>query len=478
MKLPPYIRRAVGALPLFVALGCQGVSPVTTSPADKPNFILIFADDLGYGDLGCYGNKVVRTPNLDRLASEGVRFTNFYAQTVCGPSRAALMTGCYPLRVARQHNRVEVHPRLHTQEVTVAEVLKAAGYSSGCYGKWDLAGHTQTRYVPGLLPLQQGFDDFFGTPTSNDSVVHLIRGNAVIERKADMSTLTRRYTDEAVRFIREHQDDPFFVYIPHTMPHTRLAASAQFRGKSARGLYGDVLEEMDWNVGRILDAVRELGLDQKTYIIFISDNGPWWIKKEDGGSAGPLRGAKTSSWEGGVRVPCMMRAPGRIPAGTVCEEVASTMDMLPTLARLGGAKAPADRVIDGHDIGPLVHGVKGAVSPTTVLFYYVHTHLQAVRAGRWKLHAPRPARPQWTPKWARHIPPEDVFDIPSPLLYDLNTDIGETTNVAAQHPAVVKRLLALVEAGRQDIGDYNRIGTQARFFDEQPRRPDISANRK
>ena len=478
MKLPHYIRPGIGLLALCVALGCQGVGPVATYPTDKPNFILIFADDLGYGDLGCYGNKVIRTPNLDRLASEGIRFTNFYAQTVCGPSRTALMTGCYPLRVARQHNRVDVHPRLHTQEVTVAEVLKAAGYSSGCYGKWDLAGHTQTQYAPGLLPLQQGFDDFFGTPTSNDRLVHLIRGNKVIERKADMSTLTRRYTDEAVRFIREHKNDPFFVYIPHTMPHTRLAASTQFRGKSKRGLYGDVLEEIDWNVGRILDTGRELDLDQKTYIIFISDNGPWWIKKQNGGSAGPLRGAKTSSWEGGVRVPCMMRAPGRIPAGTVCDEVASTMDMLPTLARLGGAKPPADRIIDGHDITSLVHGAKGAASPTTVLFHYVHTHLQAVRAGRWKLHVPRPAQPQWTPKWARHIPPEDVFDIESPLLYDLHKDIGETTNVAAQHPTIVNRLLALVESGRQSIGDYNRIGTQARFFDEQPRRPDISNSRK
>ena len=192
MKLSRYIRPGIGLLALCVALGCQGVGPIATYPTDKPNFILIFADDLGYGDLGCYGNTVIRTPNLDRLASEGIRFTNFYAQTVCGPSRAALMTGCYPLRVARQHNRVDIHPRLHTQEVTVAEVLKAAGYASGCYGKWDLAGHTQTQYAPGLLPLQQGFDDFFGTPTSNDRLVHLIRGNKVIERKADMSTLTRR----------------------------------------------------------------------------------------------------------------------------------------------------------------------------------------------------------------------------------------------------------------------------------------------
>lgn len=465
-------------IPFLLAASCVHAPAVESTVSDKPNFILIFADDLGYGDLGCYGNEVIRTPNLDRLAVEGIRFTSFYAQTVCGPSRAALMTGCYPLRVAKQANRVEIHPRLHSEEVTLAEVLKAAGYATGCYGKWDLAGHTQTKYEPKLLPLQQGFDDFFGTPTSNDGVVHLIRGNEIIERKADMGTLTQRYTDEAIRFIHQHRGQPFFVYIPHTMPHTRLAASKQFRGKSRRGLYGDVVEEIDWNVGRILDTLRELRLDEKTYVIFISDNGPWWIKRKNGGSSGPLRGAKTSTWEGGVRVPCMMRAPGRIPAGIVCDKIASTLDLLPTLARLGSGKPPTDRIIDGHDITPMVHGARGASSPTKALFHYVHTHLQAVRAGRWKLHLARPAKPPWTPNWAHHIPAKDVFEIETPLLFDLDADIGETTDVAAQQPEVVARLLALAETARQSIGDYNRIGAQARFFDGQPRRPDIRGNRR
>ena len=453
-----------------LVFGCRVPQDADT----KPNFVVIFADDLGYGDLGCYGNEVIRTPNIDRMAREGMRFTDFYAQTVCGPSRAALMTGCYPLRVAKSRNRVDIHPRLHRDEITIAERLRAAGYATGCFGKWDLAGHHQTRYDPALLPTEQGFDEFFGTPTSNDRVVHLLRGSEVIERKAKMATLTRRYTDAAIDFVERHEDRPFFVYVPHTMPHTRLAASAEHRGKSKRGLYGDVVEEIDANVGRILDTIARLGLDERTYVIFTSDNGPWWIKKAHGGSAGGLRGAKTSSWEGGVRVPFVVRAPGRVPAGTVCTELASTMDLMPTLSQLGGAPPIDSRVIDGHDIAALFGGVRA--EPTTkVLYHYVHTHLQALRAGRWKLHLPRPAKPSWVPNWSRHIAPEDVFAIESPLLFDLHNDIGETTNVAGEHPGVVQRLLKLAEDARRDIGDYDRIGSGARFFDPQRKRPDIRA---
>ncbi|UCE50015.1 MAG: sulfatase [Phycisphaerales bacterium] len=445
-----------------------------SSSAIKPNFIIIFTDDQGYQDVGCFGSPSIKTPHLDRMADEGVRFTSFYAQTVCGPSRAALMTGCYPLRVATRNNQVDIHPYLHTKEVTIAEVLKDTGYATACFGKWDLAGHTQAGFDYNLLPTKQGFDYFFGTPTSNDSVVNLLRNETIIEKKADMNTLTRRYTDEALAFIRANKDKPFFVYIPHTMAHTKLGASAQFRGKSKRGLYGDVIEEIDWNVGRILDAVKELGLDDKTYVIFMSDNGPWAIKKDHGGSAAPLRGAKTSTWEGGLRVPCIMWAPGRIPPGTVCDEIASTMDMLPTVARLAGGKVPTDRVIDGHDITALIHGGQGAASPAKVFFYYQHTHLQAVRSGKWKLHLPRPANPPWTPNWARHIDEEDVFDIKKPILFDLKNDIGERLDVAAKHPELVAWLLELAEWARLDIGDYNRAGRNARFFDHQPRRPDAA----
>ena len=440
---------------------------------DRPNIIFILADDLGYGDLGCYGAQNIKTPRIDQMAQEGIRFTSFYAQTVCGPSRAALMTGCYPLRVAKEGNRMDIHPYLHPQEVTVAEVLRDAGYATGCFGKWDLAGHTQTAYSHAGLPTRQGFDYYFGTPTSNDRFVNLLRNEERIEEKADLNTLTRRYTDEAIAFIRQNRNQPFFVYLPHTMPHTTLGVSAPFRGKSQGGLYGDVVEEMDWNVGRILDTIKELALDQRTYVVFASDNGPWWIKKEQGGSAYPLRGAKTSSWEGGLRVPCIMWAPGRIPAGRVCDQIATTMDLLPTLARLGGGRIPVDRAIDGHDILALVHGEKGATSPTQAFFYYVHTHLQAVRAGKWKLHLPRPANPPWTPNWAGHIDPKDVFEIKTPLLFDLEEDIGERHDAANEHPDIVKKLLDFAEWARADIGDYDRLGKNARFFDPGPKRPDI-----
>ncbi len=467
-------RQFLEAAAAAVTLGASARRGATAEqPRRKPNFIVIFTDDQGYQDLGCFGSPQIRTPRIDELAREGIRFTSFYAQTVCGPSRAALMTGCYPLRVATLGNRVEVHPRLHPREITIAEILKGEGYATGAFGKWDLAGHSQTRFAPRLLPTHQGFDTFFGTPTSNDAVVHLYRDDTLVEKKADMATLTRRYTDAAVAFIKANRDKPFFCYVPHTMPHTRLAASEQFRGKSKRGLYGDVVEEIDWNVGRIVDTVKELGLAGRTYILFMSDNGPWHIKGPHGGSAGPLRGAKTSTWEGGLRVPCVIWAPGRVPAGRVCDEIACTMDLLPTLARLAGAKPPADRVIDGHDIAPLIHCEPGAKSPTDAFYYYQHTHLQAVRSGRWKLHLPRPANPPWTPNWARHIAATDVIAIEAPMLFDLETDVGEQRDVAAAHPDVVRRLLALAERARDDIGDYNRVGRNARFFDHGPRRPDI-----
>ncbi len=442
----------------------------------KPNFIIIYTDDQGYNDLGCYGSPLIATPRIDRMAAEGTRFTSFYAQTVCGPSRAALMTGCYPLRVATKGNRVEIHPRLHSKEVTIADLLKSVGYATAAFGKWDLAGHSNNGYEPELLPGGQGFDYHFGTPTSNDSRkgTPLLRNGEIIERPTDFDTLTQRYTDEAIAFITANRDRPFFAYIPHSMPHTELGASPKFRGTSKRGLYGDVIEEIDWNVGRLLDAVKALGLEETTYVIFASDNGPWHKKGEHGGSAAPLRGAKTSAWEGGLRVPCIMRAPGRIPAGRVCDEIACTMDLLPTLAALAGAKLPTDRVIDGHDITGLIGGKAGAAGGTEAFYYYVHTHLQAVRSGRWKLHLPRPAQPPWGFNWPKFVDPADVINIAVPLLYDLDADIGERQDVAGEHPDVVKRLLALAEKARDDIGDYNRIGRNARFFDPQPRRPDAA----
>ncbi|MGB2823008.1 MAG: sulfatase [Phycisphaerae bacterium] len=441
----------------------------------RPNFVIIFTDDQGYQDVGCFGSEAIRTPRLDRMAAEGRKLTSFYTQPICGPARAAIMTGCYPLRVAERGNVKNTHPVLHEKEITVAEVLKTRGYATAMIGKWDLARHTQTNFHQDLMPNGQGFDFFFGTPTSNDSVVNLYRNSELIGKKTDMATLTRRYTDEAIGFIRGNKDRPFLVYLAHTMPHTRLAASEQFLGKSKRGLYGDVIEEIDWNVGRVLDAVKECGLEKATYVIFTSDNGPWLIKKAHGGSPGPLRSGKASTWEGGQRVPCIVWAPGRVPAGTACDEIASTLDVLPTLAKLAGAEAPSDRVIDGHDISDLIHGRRGATSPTEAYYYYLYTHLQAVRSGKWKLHLPRPEYPPWCRGLhGRHIDRKDVFEIKEPLLYDLAADVGETTNVADKHPDVVSRLLKLTEKAREDIGDYDRIGKGARFFDDGPKRPDMN----
>ncbi len=450
----------------------------------KPNFVVIFTDDQGYQDLGCFGSPEIRTPNIDMMAEEGIRFTHFYAQTVCGPSRAALMTGCYPLRLAKKrNNQHEIHPSLHSREITIAEILKAQGYKTACFGKWDLAGHRQSGYDKSLLPTRQGFDYFFGTPTSNDSVVNLLRNEEVVQPNADMATLTKRYTAEALGFIQNSRDQPFFVYLAHTMPHLKLAASERFRGKSPRGLYGDVIEEIDFNVGRILREIRLLGLEEETYIIFTSDNGPWFLdrhpvlgKQKDkggfhGGNAAPLRGHKTSTWEGGVRVPCVIWGPGRIPPGKVCSEIATTMDVLPTLATLAGSEAPRDRAIDGRDISDLIHGKEGVLSPTTAFYYYAHTQLMAVRSGKWKLHLTR--KMNTMQRWNVFHRESDVVDFTTPHLYDLEQDPGEKHNVADKHPSVVWKLSGLADWARSDIGDYDRVGQNARFFDPQPRRPDI-----
>jgi arylsulfatase len=464
---------------LFCAASC--IQKNEKQAQQKPNFIYILTDDQGYNDLGCFGSPLIKTPRFDQMAAEGMRFTNFYAQTVCGPSRSSIMTGCYPLRVAKKGNSVEIHPRMDLNEITVAEMLKDVGYTTAAFGKWDLAGHSQEPrvnnnlsqggYDPDLMPLHQGFDYFFGTPSSNDHYVNLIRNDSLIERKADMSLLTKRYTDEAIVFIEKNKKRPFFVYLAHSMPHTELAASIDFLGKSPRGLYGDVIMELDYNTGRILDKLKKLGLDKNTYVIFSSDNGPWWIKKLDGGSSDPLRGAKTSTWEGGLRVPCIMWGPGHIPAGTVCNEMAATLDIFPTFAKLAGGKIPSDRVIDGHDISPLWQGKKQ--NETRVFYYYEHTKLQAVLSGKWKLILPDSSSNPGLPNWGFMINPKDNIDIDHPTLFDLENDIGESKDVSTEYPEIVNQLLQLAEQGRNDIGDYDRIGKCARFFDSATKRPDI-----
>lgn len=468
---------ALGTLILLTQLHASATQP--------PNVVIIFIDDLGYADVGCFGSETIATPNIDRMAAQGMKFTSFYAQPICGPSRAALMTGSYPLRVAERGNIKRMHPEMHEQEITLAEIFKEQGYTTGCFGKWDMAGHNQSKFQRDLMPNHQGFDYFFGTPSSNDRHVDLYRNDELIESKTNMALLTKRYTDEACDFIQRHKAEPFFVYVPHTMPHTKLAATEAFRGKSGRGIYGDVVEEIDANVGRILDVLIQENLAENTYVLFTSDNGPWLIKNEDwedgfrpsdhGGSAGPLRSGKVSTWEGGVRVPTIFWAPGRIEAGTVCNELASTLDVLPTFAAISGGGPPGDRVIDGEPITHLLEGRFEDATSDKVYAYYLHTHLQAIRQGKWKLHVARPRDTPWLP-WKipnQHIAPKDHLGNAEPLLFDLEADLGETTDVADQYPEVVSQLLQLAESLRNDIGDYDRVGTNQRFFDAGPRRPNL-----
>lgn len=378
-----------------------------------PNFVIILADDLGFGDLSCYGNRHIRTPSLDRMAAEGIRLTSFYAQNVCGPSRAALLTGCYPIRVAEPGNTKGAHTVLHPWEETIAEVLKARGYVSGLIGKWHLAGAGSHERGPGtgpyrseLLPNSQGFDYFFGTPSHNGTTravepdgwkTELMRNGEVLESPTDLNLITRRYTEEAIAFLERNHDQPFFLYLSHTMPHVPLGASPDFTGRSVRGLYGDVVEELDWSVGRVLDALKRLALDQTTLVVFTSDNGPWIEEHlgDHGGSASPLRGFKMNTWEGGLRVPGIFRWPGRIAGGQVSDEMASTLDLLPTFAKLAEAPLPSGRKLDGLDLSPWLEGRSGR-SPRESFFYYAYTHLQAVRDRRWKLVLKRPADPPWT----------------------------------------------------------------------------------
>jgi len=436
--------------------------------AQKPNFIIIFTDDQGYSDLGCFGSPNIKTPNIDKMATEGMKFTSFYAQTVCGPSRAALMTGSYPLRNARNDNGNAPHPKLSLSEITIAEVLKPIGYQTGMIGKWDLAGHHHEKFDPDLLPFHQGFDYSFFTPTSNDAKVHLLRNKDVVELNADMSTLTERYTDEALGFIERNTEKPFFLYLAHTMPHTLLAVSDKFKGKSDGGFYGDVIEEIDDNVGRILKKLKETGLDENTYVIFASDNGPWWIRGENAGHSVPLRGAKTSAWEGGLRVPFIIRAPGKVPAGKTSDLVTATIDLLPTIAKIAEAEMPTDRVLDGLDISENFHGtLKELERP---YFYYQHKELRAVRMGKWKLHLPHDPNSKSIAfkKWSIHIAPKDRVVFYKKMLYNLEDDIGETHDVSDKYLEIVEQLSKQLEWAKKNIGDENKRGVNSRPLGNEP----------
>ncbi len=424
--------------------------------AEKPNIVIIYADDLGYGDLGCYGHPTIRTPNLDRMAAEGMRFTQFYsAAEVCTPSRAALLTGRYPIRSGMCHTKMRVLRNnsagcLPAEELTLAELLKERGYATACIGKWHLGVWSNN---PAGHPMKHGFDFQFGLPHSNDMNPNpnippragtladqdpawwnapLYRGMELVEQPADQTTLTRRYTAEALKFIQSNKGKPFFLYFPHTFPHTPLFASQGFRGTSPRGLYGDVVEELDWSVGQVLGELRKQGIDRNTLVFFSSDNGPWLIMNQQGGSAGLLREGKGSTWEGGMRVPGITWWPGKNPSGKNRREVGWTMDCYTTGATLAGATVPPDREIDGKDISPLLFET-GKVG-RDAFFYYRGTDLCAARVGKWKAHfITQSAYGKDVPE--KHDPP---------ALYDLENDPGERFDVAAAHPDAIETIRAAV----------------------------------
>ena len=436
----------------------------------KPNIVIIFTDDQGYADVGCFGAKGFKTPNLDRMANDGMRFTNFYvSQAVCSASRASLLTGCYSNRVSIYGALMPwAKEGLNPQEETIADILKRQGYATGIFGKWHLGHHKE------FLPLQQGFDEYLGLPYSNDMwpvdfdgtpatkghkakypPLPLIDGNekvAEIRTLADQNTLTGRYTQRAVKFIEKNKNRPFFLYVPHSMPHIPLGVSDKFRGKSEQGMYGDVMMEIDFSVGRILKALKKYALGDDTLVIFTSDNGPWLNFGNHAGSAGPLREGKGTMWEGGARVPCIMRWPGHIPAGTVCDKIAATIDLLPTIAAITEAKPPKKK-IDGVNIQALLEGQKDA-NPRDHYYYYYGDELRCVRQGRWKLHFPHEYR-----SYEGVEPGRDGFRGPYAkgttelALYDLENDIGERNNVAEKHPQIVQRLRALAQKIRQELGD-------------------------
>ncbi len=397
----------------------------------QPNIILIYTDDLGYGDLGCYGSDLA-TPNLDGMAKDGVLFQQFCsASPVCSPARAALLTGRYPTRVDVPDVLQPADTRgLSLSESTMADTLRSAGYSTMCVGKWHLGSQPQ------YLPTRRGFDQYYGLPYSNDMApLPLMQNTTVIEEPAKLATLTERYTAQAVSFIARSKDRPFFLYMPHTFPHIPLAASERFLGKSGSGLYGDAVAEVDWSVGEVLRTVLENGLDEDTLVMFSSDHGPWFE-----GSAGRLHGRKGETWEGGVRVPFIARLPGRIPAGRVCTHLATTMDILPTVARLCAATLPA-APLDGYDIWPLLSAQQDTTDREAFL-YFDSWNLQCARLGPWKLHLARCNTPPWLPLppgWRRNLP------LAHPELYNLETDPEESYDAANEHPEIVASIRASVD---------------------------------
>lgn len=447
----------------------------TRAAERPPNFIVIFCDDMGYADIGPFGAEGYTTPNLDQMAADGMKFTDFYVgRSFCSPSRAALMTGCIPTRVGIGGNfGPQSTTGLNPDEMTIAEVLKQKNYATACLGKWHL-GHK-----PEFLPPNQGFDEYFGLPYSNDmwpfhpGVRHLpleerikrwphlplYEGLEVINPQVmpeDQVELTTRLTERAVGFIEKHKSEPFFIYLPNPQPHVPLFVSDKYKGKTSRGLFGDVISEIDWQVGKIIETLKANQIDEQTMIVFTSDNGPWLSYGDHAGSAKPLREGKGTNFEGGFRVSCLMRWPGHIPAGSVCSEVAGTIDLLPSFAKIAGADLPANK-IDGHDITGLMFGEPGAKSPHKVFYHYDGgNRLMALRMGKWKLMFPQSYS---SPKPGVDGNPGRAYRQELELsLFDLEADLGETTNLAEQHPEVVKTMRQLADEMRADLGEGSEAG--------------------
>ncbi|MCH7989221.1 MAG: sulfatase [Planctomycetes bacterium] len=478
MKNISIVARLLGVFLLFLTSGCS-----KTQTAPPANIVFILADDLGAMDVGAFNpDTFYETPNLDALAASGMRFTNAYAASpVCSPTRASIMTGKNPGRLhttdwfgAPQPDTESEHwlkkpllparylESLPHEEVTVAEALREAGYRTFFAGKWHLGHH------PKFLPTRHGFDEYFGLPYSNDMWpfhptagdrfpdLPMFAGEKIINPKVtpeDQTHLTTWYTEHAVTFIEQNKDRPFLLYVPHSMPHVPLFVSEKFKGKSKQGLYGDVIMEIDWSVGEILKTLKRFDLDENTLVIYTSDNGPWLSYGDHGGSALPLREGKGTAWEGGQREPTVMRWPAKIPAGRVCHELAATIDILPTVAKLIGAKLPKHK-IDGEDISALLFGTPGAKSPHEAYYFYWGRHLHAVRSGKWKLHFPHSYRSLDGKPGGTGGKPSRYVQLKTGLaLYNLDKDISESTNVAEQHPKVVTRLKALAEKAREDLGD-------------------------
>ena len=459
---------------LVTLISCSTQSEKESVTGKLPNFVLVFIDDMGYGDPCCYGGTGYTTPNLDKMAAEGMRFTNFYsAQPVCSASRAGILTGCYPNRIGISgalfpFNEVGINSR----ETTIAEMLKDKGYATACFGKWHLGHHKE------FLPLQHGFDEYLGLPYSNDMWpigvdgkrlpedkgrgrypdLPLIEGNETIELITSLEgqdKLTTLYTEKAVDFINRNAENPFFLYVPHTMGHVPLGVSDKFRGKSEKGMYGDVMMEIDWSVGQIEKALEENGISENTVFIFTTDNGPWLNFGNHAGSAGGLREGKTTSWEGGQRVPFIIKWPAGTPAGTICNKLGCAVDLLPSFAKLTGASLP-ELKIDGLDITELWKGNTDASPRENILFYFGKNNLNGVRKGNWKLVLPHEYRSYHAlPGNDGHGGPRVKMTVEEPELYNLMRDPGEEYNVIEMYPEKADEIMQIVKAARSELGDLN-----------------------